>query len=395
VNTRGDYVSTRVPSDITEAMRRILASVSSGDTPSGSIALTGARIGDSSLSVVPRYEVKNEGTDWFSELQAHQIEINALGQVAEFSEAWEASEKIPSPVARNVFFARDNNTVARFQDTETSITLSTLCTKPTSYLGMSRCTAAELSALGVDAPAAIRYLLGENTREVKNSGTLRDRTTDLGDIVNSTPVVSSPLDDYGYRSLTGTIGTSYAAFLNNKRTDSTRYMVYVGANDGMLHAFDGGMTAENEMDPGAGGTEVFGYIPTTAIGHIGNLLFPYDAADRSDQKFAHRYYVDGPVTVSDACLGTCAGVASWRTVLVGTAGAGGRSVFALNVTDPDLFAASDRLWEISDLNSTLAADVRANIGHVLGEPVIVPVKTRAGISRWKAILGTRYNRACG
>ena len=395
VNTRGDFVSARTPADITDAMRRVLASVTAGATPSGSIALTGARIGAGSLTVVPRYEVDNEGTDWFSELQAQQVEVNALGQVAEFSNAWEASEKIPGHGSRRVYFGRNNNTVARFQDTEASITLATLCTKPSTYLGMSRCTAAELSALGVDAPAAIRYLLGENSGEVKNGGTLRDRTTDLGDIVNSTPVVSSPLDDYGYRSLTGTISTSYTEFLNDKRTNGTRYMVYAGANDGMLHAFDGGMTASNVMDTVAGGSETFGYVPTTAIGHMGNLLFPYDPADRSDQKFAHRYYVDGPVTVSDACFGTCADVADWRTVLVGTAGAGGRSVFALNVTNPDTFGAVDRLWEISDLNTTLTTDVRNHIGHVLGEPVIIPVKSRAGNTRWKAIFGNGYNSANG
>src|SRR5690606_15060623 len=153
-------------------------------------------------------------------------------------------------------------------------------------------------------------------------GSLRQRTTKLGDIVHSSPVVSTPNDDYGYRTL-GTYGgvnygSTYGTYLSGK--DGRTPMVYVGANDGMLHAFNGTFDGTN------GGREVFAYVPTTALGHMGNLLIPNDPLDQIDQKFQHRYYVDGPVVVSDAHLGGD----GWRTVLVGTAGAGGRSVFGLD-----------------------------------------------------------------
>ena len=385
VNTRGEYINAKTPADITAAMRRVLSSVSSGSTLSGTIARTGTRIGVGSLGVVPRYAVANEGTDWFSRLSATRLQVNSATRAVEYVDMWEAADVLAAQPTRNILAAK-GATVVNFDGA--GVSLADLCTKPSSYTGMSRCTAAELSALGVDAAGAVAYLRGSTAGEVRNGGRLRDRSTVLGDIVNSTPTVSSPLDDFGYRSLPDGLGTSYATYLESKRA-SARYMVYVGANDGMLHAFDGGMSANGTVDS-SGGQEHFAYIPSTALGHMGNLLFPYVAADRNDQKFDHRYYVDGPVTVADAYYG-----GAWKSSLVGTAGAGGRSVFALDVSTPASFAAASRLWEISDLNTSLSTEVRANIGHVLGKPVIVPVKGADGAVSWKAIFGNGYNSASG
>ena len=386
LNSRGEFINAQSPTDVTAAMRRILSAVSAGASPSGSVALTGARIGTGSMTVTPHYEARNEGTDWSSELRADIVTIDPTTRTAQFTEVWEASEELPSPGARKVFFA-EGASVRRFNDS--NVTLDKLCSKPAAlYPGMSRCNRAEIEALGIGVSEAVRYLLGDVSLEKRNAGgTLRDRKTTLGDIVNSTPVVVSPLDDYGYRGLGGTLATGYANYLNTKKA-SHRHMVYVGANDGMLHAFDGGMGANGVQDSN-GGREEFAYVPATALGHMGNLLFPYDPLDENDQKFAHRYFVDGPVVASDALID-----GSWGTALVGTAGAGGRSVFALDVTDPDDFSTSSRLWEISDLDLTLSEEVRENIGHVLGKPVVLPIKTKASDTpRWVAIFGNGYNSA--
>ncbi|KAG1377370.1 hypothetical protein G6F59_018182 [Rhizopus arrhizus] len=111
------------------------------------------------------------------------------------------------------------------------------------------------------------------------------------------------------------------------------------------------MGADGEMDSD-GGKELFAYIPSTALGHMGNLLLPYDPTNENTQRFQHRYYVDGPITVSDTY-----GSNGWTTSLVGTAGAGGRSVFALDVSDPGSFGGTGSLLgEISDLNSALDSE---------------------------------------
>src|SRR5690606_37657386 len=125
-------------------------------------------------------------------------------------------------------------------------------------------------------------------------GTLRYRSTRLGDIVNSTPVVSAPTDDYGYRSLGVVGGVNYGAAYSTY-VDTTKAarpaMVYVGANDGMLHAFHGGINAEGTVDATSGGTEQFAYVPRAVLGHMGNLLFPHNDVGVA-QKFQHRYFVD-------------------------------------------------------------------------------------------------------
>ncbi|WAW92712.1 pilus assembly protein [Xanthomonas citri pv. malvacearum] len=385
-NTRGQYINARTPAEITQAMRRVLSSVTAGSSPSGTLAQSGARIGVGSFSVAPNYEIANEGTDWFGRLTGYTVSVNPQTRVAVSTAAWEASARMPSAAARNVLVSKAG-VVSAFN--ETNISLSDLCTKSTAlYPGMSLCTASDLATLGANAATATAYLRGDASGEVRSGGRLRDRTTVLGDIVNSTPVISSPLDDYGYGSLPGNPGATYQAYLNTKKA-VRNYMVYVGANDGMLHGFDGGMNGDGVMASN-GGVERFAYIPSTALGHMGNLLLPYDPANQSDQKFGHRYYVDGPLAISDTYYG-----GAWKTSLVGTAGAGGRSVFAMDVTTPTSVTAASRLWEISDLDSSLSAAIRANIGFVLGKPVIVPILSSNGTVTWKAVFGNGYNSASG
>lgn len=387
LDTKGEMINAQRPSDITAAMRRIISNVGQGATPSGTRSLTGARIGVGSLSVEPFYEATNNGTDWYGRLRAFQLSVDPTTRKVVSTEAWEAASRLTSPGDRRIRFWR-NGALVNFNDS--NVTLADLCTKSgTLYPGMLICSESEITGLAGNATTAVSYLRGSTTNELRNNGTLRDRTTPLGDIITSTPVLSAPVDDYGYRRLPGDMGSSYGSYLTTKR-DDRRYMVYAAANDGMLHAFDGGMGADGEMDS-EGGKEVFAYIPSTALGHMGNLLLPYNAARENNQRFEHRYYVDGPITVGDTY-----GSTGWTTSLVGTAGAGGRSVFALDVSNPGNFgAAGSLLWEISDLNGSLSEAVRHNIGHVLGKPVIVPVKNTDGTVGFKAIFGNGFESRDG
>lgn len=374
VNTRGEFINAKSPADITAAMRRVLESVGSGSTPSGSIALTGSRVGSNSLSVVPFYASANNGTDWYSTLTAQAVTRSAATGEVTFAKSWEATEQLPGYAARNIRVAKTSGSVVPAVTAfDTSVTLDNLCSNAT----FARCTAATITALGVNLTQAIAYLRGDQSLEA--GGTLRRRTKVLGDIVNSSPVVSATSDDYGYRSLRGsTAGTfnpyAYENYLTTKKTRTA--MVYAAANDGMLHAFNG-----------TTGVEQFAYIPATAVGHMGNLLTPYSATADADQKFQHRYYVDGPISVSDAYLGS-----AWKTVLVGTAGAGGRGVFALDVSTPASFGDTSVLWEINDQVTDTA--IKNNIGHVLGKPIIVPVKIGTTVA-WKAIFGNGYGSVNG
>lgn len=378
VNTRGEYINAKTPRDITEAMRRILATVGGGQTPSGSIALTGARVGTGSFTVAPRYASENNGTDWYSTLTAQSVASDPLTGAVSTTTLWEAASKLPAAASRRIYVGKTTGnvvpTVSPF--TSSSVTLAELCGGPLALCSTGSTGRKSIQGgLGVSLVEAVSYLRGDQALETSTTKPLRKRTTRLGDIVNSSPVITSPFNDYGYQALRGATAGSYdpynyGTYLESK--ESRDPMVFVGANDGMLHAFNGKT-----------GVEEFAYIPSAALGHIGNLLFPYKAADKNDQVFDHRYYVDGPINVSDAYVG-----GSWKTVLVGSLGAGGRGAFALDVSNPSTFGTGSVLWDINDKVSN--ATIRDNIGHVLGRPVIVPVKVGATV-RWKAIFGNGYN----
>lgn len=168
------------------------------------------------------------------------------------------------------------------------------------------------------------WILGDRSNELP-TGTLRQRNHRLGDIVNSDPFF-----------------------------ESTTKTVYVGANDGMLHAFN----AEN-------GSERFAYIPRAVFTNLADLT------KVNYTEFGnHRFFVNGSPIVAKA---------GNQLILVGTTGAGGRSIFALDVTNPDAFDANKVLWEFT-------GDQNANLGYTLAQPII----GRVG-DNWVAIFGNGYN----
>jgi type IV pilus assembly protein PilY1 len=184
----------------------------------------------------------------------------------------------------------------------------------------------------------------------------RERTSLLGDIVNSAPqYVGAP----NFRHKDGLETKPYSKFKDDNAARTP--MIYVGANDGMLHAFD----AET-------GEEKLAYIPGEVLGTVKQL------ANENYQE-NHKFYVDGTPTVSDAFIG-----GDWRTVLVGGLNKGGQSVYALDVTDPTAFsegnAASIFKWEFTDEDD-------ADLGYTYSRPAIVKLNN----GTWAAVFGNGYN----
>ncbi len=130
---------------------------------------------------------------------------------------------------------------------------------------------------------------------------LRDRDGwMLGPIVHSTPVVVGAPSRF---VLTEEYRRFYETYEDRQR------VVYVGANDGMLHAFD----ADS-------GREEWAFVPEFALPAF---------ADMADTNYCHKYTVDQSASVDDVLLDD-----GWRTVLVGGGREGGDSVYALDVTSP-------------------------------------------------------------
>ena len=87
----------------------------------------------------------------------------------------------------------------------------------------------------------------------------------------------------------------------------------------------------------------------------------------------HRFFVDGPITVGDAYNGT-----TWKTILVGGLGRGGRGFYALDVTDP---AVPKALWEFGTAQDS-------DIGYSYGNAIITK---RATDGKWVVIFASGYN----
>jgi hypothetical protein len=196
-----------------------------------------------------------------------------------------------------------------------------------------------------------------------------DRYWKLGDINHSTPVVvGPPSEDSAY------MGTGYEEF---KAARAGRPKVlYVGANDGMLHCFDV-----------ATGEELWGFIPYNLLRKLKNM-YGVDAANNS-RFYAHDVYCDGTPAVADVQIG---GV--WKTVLVtgqgpgmgSTLGGGLNYYWALDVTDP---ANPLPLWEISH-SYTSGGRTYRTMGETWSTPAIGKVNP-AGVARWVAFMGSGYD----
>lgn len=168
----------------------------------------------------------------------------------------------------------------------------------------------------------------------------RPRAHVLGDIVSAQPqYVKKPPFSYA--------DAGYATFVAAQTNRIP--MVYSGANDGMLHAFDA-----------ATGTERWAYIPSLMLPSLYHLA-------SEDYPNNHRYYVDGTPTVADICPTaptTPCTASQWKTILVGGFNDGGRGFYALDITDP---LNPKALWNYSVTD-------QSNMGYSYGNPVIVKRK---------------------
>lgn len=181
------------------------------------------------------------------------------------------------------------------------------------------------------------YLSGVRQYELGNAGGIfRSRDRILGAIVHGVPVfVGAPS--------TSLQGSDYQAFYDVNK--GRRSAVYVGAADGMLHAFDG-----------INGEELFAYIPQALFKNLNGLTL---------LNGVYRPYVDGAIAVAEARVGN-----QWKTILVSGLGGGAQGVFALDVTNPDQFGKGlGALWEFTD-----ADDV--DIGNVVAAPLIAKFKVK-------------------
>ncbi|MFQ2223526.1 pilus assembly protein [Aeromonas enteropelogenes] len=330
VNSKGSFFSAADPDTFAEALSSTLAQIAARNSSASSVTANATRL-DSNTHI---YQARYNSGDWSGQLVS--IPLNSDGSLGNI--AWDAATQIPEPSARSIFTRQDGAGIA-FTWAVLNNTNRALLNIAGDNLGESR----------------VAYLRGERSGEQRNGGAFRNRSDLLGDIINSDPVYVGKRD-YGYSSATGLTQTereSYQAFLSSTAIARRPPMLYVGANDGMLHGFRV-----------ADGVEQLAYIPASLLGELPQLTSP---------DYNHRYYVDGTPRVGDAYLGS-----RWKTLLLGSTGAGGKAVFAIDVTAPNNFTADKMLWEFT----------HSEMGIALAAPTLVRVKAD---NKWVALVANGYN----
>ena len=301
VNGHGTFVSASNPDEFASGLKQALANIAKRTSSFSNVATNAASVKAGGKVFNASYV----SGIWTGALKAWTLDANNEPSVL----AWTAS--IPAYASRKVFTY--NGTTGDVFPTSTQTTL----------LDRSTGGASNYPVSGADNA---NYIKGDQSKEGSNFGQLRVRDSLLGDIVNSSPV-----------------------YVEDTKT------VYVGANDGMLHAFD------SET-----GVERFAYVP--------NLLNFSNLALLSRGDYTHKWSVDGPQVVTNRKQTLNE---NW---LVGAVGRGGKGLYGLNVTNPNAFSASNVKWE-------LAETPKENMGLVTGRPLLANVKS--GVVA--AVLGNGVN----
>lgn len=386
INGRGQFYAVSDANDLEKAFRDILAQINeenAAETPRATAATSGS---NASRSAVGRYiTTYNPDEQWSGAVIAELI--NPDGSV---ESAWGGQST--ADLLDDEGFDSGNRIILTWNDADeegVSFEWSSLSTNQKAYLGIEAGTGVPYSEQGAKV---VEYLRGDHSLEgyeeddegfYPASTPFRERKSRQGDIINSSIwYAPPPASNYaigGYADFAGS-----GAGGKRNRTP----MLYVGGNDGMLHAFSA-----------TEGEEIFAYVPKGVIPTLRELAEP---------GYIHRYYVDGSPMVGDVATTTTPSAAShWRSMLIGTLGAGGKGYFVLDVTDPENVDASK-----VKLDNTLSADqpslgscpgagngnVECDLGHIFSVPVqdaTNPMRanqiTRLNNNRWAAIMGNGYN----
>ncbi|WP_299595527.1 PilC/PilY family type IV pilus protein [uncultured Microbulbifer sp.] len=318
------------PAELEESLSKALDQVASAAGAASSVATNSTRLGTDTVV----YQAMFDSADWSGQLTARQLTENGtLG-----STIWQTDDnKFASHASRNIGTSANGSGVDFLWANLSDVQKAALIGSDTEADGMNR----------------LDWVRGDDVDG------LRDRESILGDVVNSNPVFAGK-EKYRFDNLPADLGGgSYLTFYNAYKTNRAE-VLYVNANDGMLHGFNA-----------ANGNELFAYVPSTIYDKLKNLTAPNYGTGSNP----HTYNVDGPIFVGDAYIGN-----SWKTILIGTLGAGGKGLFVLDVTDPANFDPEDDvLFELTEADFP-------ELGNITGQPVIAPT-----LDGWKVILGNGYN----
>jgi type IV pilus assembly protein PilY1 len=272
----------------------------------GSVSQNSTAINTGSMVFQGRFD----STDWSGEVVAMRPQTDGT-----LTTQWNTSDSghIPLPASRKVYTLVPGLGGREFK------TLADLSAAQQSALSSVNCSASLTGASC--AQARIDWLRGVRTLE-DPAGPLRLRSKLFGDVISSSPY-----------------------YVKSSNT------LFVGANDGMLHAIEAST-----------GDERFAFVPNAVVSKLYKL---------TGTSYVHDYFVDGEIAVSTAAE------TPGMNILVGSLGRGGKALYALDVSNPSTFGASNVMWEFTD----------PDLGLVLGKPFIAKLNS----GQTAVIVGNGYN----
>ena len=281
-----------------------------------------------------------------------------------------ANDRKPDGTTWTPSYSESDSSSVSAQDTSHG-NLGTLATFDhtisTSYFG-------DADGNGTSGQAADRDLISDYLRGISSNRSAKK----LGDIYHSNPTVALPLfpgsdtlntfDPQLRQFYTDLLNAgATAASNNNKGRYANAYgagrpgVVYVGSNDGILHAFNLDTWVDKSGTSWGPGYEFWGFVPPALFSKLAATAAP-----------THQFMFDGTPVVKDMITQrTAAGVTTMKTILL-AAVRGAPAFVALDVTFPDQPPVF--LWQMST----------AYMGNTTGQPALAQA-----VVNWNGEVQTR------
>ena len=353
LSTGGDAYSVKNPTELSDAMADAIGKAAGHDAREAGVALNSSSKVQGSYKFVPKYRA----VSWTGDLEAFTLDEN--GAVITPA-AWIAStpaDGLPAWNSRNLLVWNRDITDTRGGQAA-SFTWATMGSTNQGLIGAGGTTLTD-------------WVRGDNSNEGSGK-TYRARAGKrFGDFVNAPPVYVKDLVDLSYSA----IESGYTAYVGQKASRIAG-VVFLGGNDGMLHAFN----ATN-------GNEILGFLPSAGLAKQATVA----AKDYGTPSNFHQFIVDGPHIESDAYIATRASsTAAWSNVVVGTMGAGGTGVYALHVptSTPTSLTATSVLWERSARDDS-------DFGYMLGDLSVGKIQGGTASQGWKVFVGNGADSSSG
>ena len=370
INGHGGFYNAADAKELVMALKSITERIASRESTASTVVAKSGRISSGNLVYLSLFDADK----WFGRLQAYEVSDGSNFDPTDNLSLIDCNAKPFGSLCDLVWDAANRNTELSLSSESRNIYSYDSSVSSNQAPGIDfRWPSLNVQQRGLlnadDGLGELRleYIRGDSSHETDRGGYFKSRVgavkdaadTRLGPIMHSSPIyVGNGKDANGFRQfsfpddLESSPYSDFLAAIANRQP-----MIYVGANDGMLHAFQAGSE---------GGNEVFSYVPNEIIASLPELM---------DEDFSSSAFVDGPLSNMDVFYDS-----DWHSVLVGGFRSGGKGYFSLDITDPNASAENIVRWEFTNDND-------ADVGFSYGTAQIV----RLNSGRWVAIVANGYN----